>query len=522
MRQLRNIFILSFSIISSITFAQVQIIPYPNEVITKIGEIDVSRGLYPKGKSDHLSYIKKMLETEFAIPTDRGVPIQLRIAANTDGSPEAYTLDIKKNQIDIQASTETGIFYAIQSLKQLLLHSKQLPLLTIKDAPAFKWRSFMLDDARYFQGKETVKKLLDDMALLKMNRFHWHLTNDAGWRIEIKSFPLLTEIGSTRDSSQINDSGKKWKSTRTDHKVHQGFYTQEDIKEIIAYASERHIMIIPEVSMPGHMSAAIASYPFLGTKKKKISIPSYFGVVTEVLDVSSLQAKEFVHTVLKEVAELFPSNFIHIGGDEVKYDQWKASPAIQEYMKSNNIDTYYDLQVYFTNEVSRFVDNSLHKRVIGWNEILGRNVHEWAQESNANTTLSKNAIIQFWKGNAEDLLFGIDKGHEIINSDHRYTYLDYTYKQIDLEKAYNFTPVPSGINDEQKKQIIGLGAQMWGEWTPTATEIEYQTYPRIAAYAETGWTSISHKNYERFRNNINNLTKYWISKGYKFPSGEEY
>src|SRR5690606_35442658 len=216
---------------------------------------------------------------------------------------------ISRNKIEIKASAEAGIFYGIQSLNQLLLTSSEIPLVSIKDEPAFKWRSFMLDDARYFHGKDVVKKLLDEMALLKMNRFHWHLTNDAGWRIEIKAFPLLTQIGSKRDSTQINDNGKKWKSEISDHQPHSGFYTQEDIKEILAYAAERQIAIIPEISMPGHASAAIASYPFLGTSKQPIKVPTRFGVESAVLDVSDERVKLFIHQVLKEVSELFPSPY---------------------------------------------------------------------------------------------------------------------------------------------------------------------------------------------------------------------
>src|SRR5690606_18098697 len=298
-----------------------------------------------------------------------------------------------------------------------------------------------------------------------------------------------------------------------------GFYTQEEIKEIIAYAAERQIEIIPEISMPGHVSAAVASYPFLGTTKKPIQVPVYFGVVSAVLDVSDPQALSFIHQVLREVAQLFPSNYIHIGGDEVKFDQWRESKAVQQYMEDSKIENYYDLQVHFTNSISKYVQDSLNKRIIGWNEILGKNVHEWAKEQNANESLSKTALVQFWKGDAKDLLFGIKQGHEIINSDHKFTYLDYTYKQISLQKAYSFNPVPDGITPEQQQLIVGLGAQMWGEWTPSAKEIEYQTYPRIAAYAETGWTDVQHKDYARFEKNIQQLVAYWKSKGYNLPAG---
>ncbi|NGM60884.1 beta-N-acetylhexosaminidase [Sphingobacterium sp. SGG-5] len=510
---------LLFVALGYIAEAQVPIIPYPNKVEIKEGTVDLAQGARVTGTSKYKPYLQKMLTTEFGLPANKGVVIKLTVKPDKNSNPEAYALEIKDSGIEIKAVSETGIFYGIQSLKQLLLQDKRVPLLSIQDKPSFKWRSFMLDEARYFQGKETVKKLLDDMALLKLNKFHWHLTNDAGWRIQIKSFPLLTEIGSKRDSSQINDNGKKWKSTLTDHREHSGFYTQEEIKEIIAYAAERQIEIIPEISMPGHVSAAVASYPFLGTTKKPIQVPVYFGVVSAVLDVSDPQALSFIHQVLREVAQLFPSNYIHIGGDEVKFDQWKESKAVQQYMEESKIENYYDLQVHFTNSISKFVQDSLNKRIIGWNEILGKNVHEWAKEQNANESLSKTALVQFWKGDAKDLLFGIERGHEIINSDHKFTYLDYTYKQISLEKAYSFNPVPDGITPEQQQLIVGLGAQMWGEWTPSVKEIQYQAYPRIAAYAETGWTDVQHKDYARFEKNIQQLVAYWKSKGYNLPTG---
>ncbi|ADY52074.1 Beta-N-acetylhexosaminidase [Pseudopedobacter saltans DSM 12145] len=495
------------------------IIPYPNEIIIKKGKADLSKGVHITGNSNQTAYLQKILiERGISnINIKKGIQINLLLTSKPSDISEAYELQASKNKIAIKAATEKGIFYGIQSLNQLLLKSFEIPELIIKDEPAFKWRSFMLDDARYFHGKETVKKLLDEMALLKMNRFHWHLTNDAGWRIEIKAFPLLTQIGSKRDSTQINDNGKKWKSEISDHKAHSGFYTQNDIKEIIAYASERQITIIPEISMPGHTSAAIASYSFLGTTKKQMKIPTRFGVESAVLDVSDERAKLFMYQVLREVSALFPSPYIHIGGDEVKFDQWKNSISVQKYMDSHGIKNYYDLHVHFTNEVSKFVEDSLGKRVIGWNEILGKNVHEWANEENANTSLSKNAIVQFWKGDAKDLLFGIDKGYEIINSDHRFTYLDYTYQQIDIKKAYGFNPVPDGLDNKQRKLVIGLGAQMWSEWTPTFKEISYQTFPRIAAYAESGWTKQQNKDFVRFDKNIKTLINYWKSKGYNIP-----
>lgn len=507
---------------STVGYAQqvtVPIIPYPNHVEVKKGAVDFSNGYQLSGNSSQLEIFTKTMDDAgiAAGNSKKGIRVRL-VMEGKDLKHEGYKLTIGKGAVEIKAANEQGVFYGMQSLKQLLLKDKVVPCMYIEDAPAFKWRSFMLDEARYFHGKETVKKLLDDMALLKMNRFHWHLTNDGGWRIEIKAYPLLTEIGSKRDSTQINDQGKKWKSELYDGVPHGGFYTQQEIKEIIAYAAERHIAIIPEISMPGHTSAAIAAYPFIGVTKQAIKVPVKFGVEKTVMDVTDQRAIDFFRQVLKEVAQLFPSEFIHIGGDEVKFDQWKESPAVQEYMSKNGVKNLYDLQVHFTNGISQYVADSLNKRIIGWNEILGKNVHEWSQDDNANATLAKNAIIQFWKGAAKDLLYGIEKGYEVINSDHSNTYLNYTYKEIDLKKSYNFYPIPEGLSKDQQKLVIGLGTQMWTEWAPTIKEVDYHVYPRIAAYAETGWTKLATKDFNRFDKSLQNLINYWKSKKYNLSN----
>lgn len=516
--KLFTLFIFLFIHFSGYLQPIVPITPYPNKVTIKEGALDLSRGVQVSGDSKYTDYLTDLLAENFEIKSKSNLIISLSLDNDFPiDNQEAYTLKVNEEGINIRSKTESGIFYGIQSLRQLLLNSTEIPLIDIEDKPKFSWRSYMLDEARYFQGEETVKQILDDMALLKLNKFHWHLTNDSGWRVEIESFPLLTQIGSVRDSSQINDNGKKWKSKTSDRKEHKGYYTQKEIKEIIRYAEERQITIIPEISMPGHMSAAIASYPMLGVTKEKVVVPTNFGVVNEVLDVSSPAANDFIHKVLFEISELFPSPYIHIGGDEVKYDHWAQSESINSFMRENKIDSYRDLQVYFTNTVSQFVEKELGKQIIGWNEILGRNVHEWASDNNANTTLSENAIVQFWKGTAEDLLFGIENGHKVINSDHTNTYLDYTYEQIPLKKSYSFSPIPKGLKKNKADQVIGLGAQMWGEWTPTKKEIDYQTYPRIAAYAEVGWTNEHVKNYKRFEENLKVLLDFWKKKGYYLP-----
>lgn len=511
-------FFLLMLTMTTLKAVDVNVIPYPQSIVMKKGSCDLSKGFDLKGDIQNQDYLKDVLVSELSLqPNKKGVAVKLAINKKIKGGNEAYRLTIAPSTITIEASAQNGLFYGIQTLRQLI-KEKKAPCLVIDDKPAFEWRSYMLDEARYFQGKEVVKQLFDEMALLKLNKFHWHLTNDAGWRIEIKKYPLLTEIGSVRDSSQVNDNGKKWASEIFDGKVHKGFYTQDEIKELIDYAAKRYITIIPEVSMPGHASAAVASYPWLGTLNEKIKVPEKFGVVQTVFNPANPKVIQFLHDVLTEVSALFPSDIIHIGGDEVKYDQWKESADVTQYMKDNNLATYSDVQVKFTNDISNFIDQSLGKRMMGWNEILGANVHDWSTAEDAKAELSPRAIIHFWKGTPENLEQAIKKGYNLVNSNHEYTYLDYTYELINLSKAYNFNPAPDVFTADQKKQILGVGCQMWGEWTPTSKEVESLTYPRIAAYAEVGWTSNDKKDYERFEKGLNYFVGRWTKKGYNITS----
>nr|WP_262712424.1 beta-N-acetylhexosaminidase [Polaribacter sp. IC066] len=269
-------------------------------------------------------------------------------------SDEGYELSVSEDKIIICAKNNTGWFYATQTLMQICSYNSyyskyenyiKIKEIKIKDTPRFKWRSFMLDEARYFKGMKQVKMLLDEMAFLKMNIFHWHLVDDQGWRIEIKKYPKLTTIGSKRKSTQIGPL--QWESPMQSAEPHEGFYTQKEIKEIIAYAKERHITVVPEIEMPGHSTAAIASYPWLGTSREEIEVPIKFGVGKDVYDVTNERTYQFLTDVLDEVMALFPSKIIHIGGDEVKYNHWKSSASVQKYMKQNNLATPADLQVYW-------------------------------------------------------------------------------------------------------------------------------------------------------------------------------
>ena len=483
------------------------LLPYPNQIFIQKNTINLSKGL-KVSNGIYSSYLKDQLLLN-NVPYDKGVKVIFEKSNLDTLGDEGYQLIAKNNKISILSNTKAGTFYGIQTLLQLT-KLEVVQELEIIDKPQFKWRAYMLDEGRYFQGKEVVKYILNEMAHLKMNVFHWHLTDDAGWRIEIKKYPLLTQIGSKRDSTQINYQGKKWGSEVFDGVPHRGFYTQDDIKEIVAYAENLNIKIVPEIAMPGHASAAIASYPFLGSSKQPIKVPEKFGVGKDIFNPASPKTITFIHDVLKEVSDLFPGDIIHTGGDEVKYDQWKTNEDVKHLMKKNQLENYGDLQVHFTNNISNYINSVMGKRMMGWNEIMGNNLHNWGNnDDNATTKLSKNAIIHFWKGGLENLKIAIDAGHDLVNSDHNYTYLDYTYEQIDLNKAYGFNPIPEGLTKEEAEQILGLGTQMWGEWTPTKKEVYSQTFPRIAAYAETGWTLTNNKNYKRFKSSLTLLFKKW-------------
>jgi len=432
---------------------------------------------------------------------------------------EQYDLIITKKGVQIVASDNTGWFYGLQTLIQLFpsftdssekFSSVNIPEITIRDAPRFSWRAFLLDEARYFKGMDQVKMLLDEMALLKMNVFQWHLVDDQGWRIEIKKYPLLTEVGSKRKSSQIGPL--KWQSPVQSAEPHEGFYTREEIKEIVSYAKERHITIVPEIEMPGHSTAAIASYPWLGTTKEKFEMPIRFES-KDVYDISDPKVVRFLTDVLDEIMDLFPSEVIHIGGDEVNYKHWKESKSVQEYMKANNLETPGELQMSFTNYISQYLQ-SKGRRMMGWNEIMGQSLHDYQDESDARSDqqLAKESIVHFWKGDVALATQAASSGYDIVNSLHTETYLDYDYSSIPLSRAYAFDPIPAGLDPKYHDKVIGLGCQMWGEWIPTRGNMHFMVFPRIAAYAEVGWTEPGSKDFDNFKLALQKFKKRWENK----------
>lgn len=460
------------------------------------------------------SYLTEDFSIQSALAADKtkgDILLQLDPSFMSE-QPEGYELDASSGSIIIKGSTATGVLNGIQTLRQLIQTEDGKNIVQkgkITDYPAFQWRAFMLDEGRYFKGKDVVYALLDEMAQLKMNVFHWHLTDDQGWRIEIKKYPKLTEVGAYRDSTEINH----FHSEVYDGKPHSGFYTQEEIKEVIEYASKRHITIVPEIEMPGHASAAIAAYPWLGVTGKEIKVPCRFGVQYDVFNVADPKVNQFLEDVLDEVIALFPGSVIHIGGDEVRYNQWNTSPAVQAYMKKNKIKSPSELQVFFTNNISNMLA-SKNKQMMGWNEITGDKLHEYQEgdTSVVEKSLAPGTIVQFWRGDTALIKKTIDKGYNVVNSFHEYTYLDYDYNSIPLEKAYAFNPVPNGLTPDQEKLVLGLGCQMWGEFIPTVESMNKKIFPRIAAYAEVGWTAPSLKDFERFEKNLPKFLKKWDAK----------
>jgi len=467
----------------------------------------------------------KYLSTYLRAPTGLNLKVVERSAdegicftrtSDRELGEEGYRLAVSATAVRVEACEPAGAFYAVQSLIQSLpvqvVHKTtqdgvtwEVPAMTVVDKPRFSWRSFMLDEARYFKGVEVVKSLLDQMALHKMNVFHWHLTDDQGWRVEIKKYPKLTAVGSKRSDSQIGF----WGSPKRSGQPHAGFYTQEQIKELVAYASARHITVVPEIEMPGHASAAVAAYPELSTRRKPIEVATVFGKHPVTFHPADEAVYAALSEILDEIVALFPSQVIHIGGDEVRFDHWRRSVEIKKLMKREGLATVADVQIYFTNRMSRIIE-AKGRRMMGWNEILGDDLHGFLKgETRSKASLSAHAIVHFWKGDAALATRAIRAGHDVVNSWHAHTYLDYTYKQIPLSKAYEFDPMFDGLEPEYRDKVKGLGCHMWGEWIPEAAHMEWQVYPRLSAYAEVGWTAVERKDYDSFRRRLRTQAARW-------------
>ncbi len=507
-----------------------RILPEPQQITYAQGNFRFSQTpsiAYPRSLANEARLLESFLEADCGMhPELQEGKAKGNIVLSVDETaspvhPEGYTIAVTRPSIRITAHTATGILHGIQTLRQQIRQDGgdwMVQAGSVVDFPMFGWRAFMLDEGRYFKGKEVVLGLLDEMSALKMNVFHWHLTDDQGWRIEIPAYPLLTSVGAYRDSSEINH----FHSKVFDGKPHGGFYTGDEIREVVAYAAARHIRVVPEIEMPGHASAAIAAYPWLGTSGKSIRVPGTFGVHFDVFNVAGSRVLQFFEDVLDEIITLFPDPVIHIGGDEVKYDQWKDSPMINAYMREHQLSTPASLQIFFTNSISRLLAGK-GRRMMGWNEITGAKLHEYqsAEDTEYVQALEPGSIVHFWKGDPELVRQTVENGYDIVNSYHVFTYVDYSYKSIPLEKAYAFNPLPEGLTAEQQKHVLGLGCQMWGEFIPTVESMNRKVYPRIAAYAESGWSGEGKKDYARFLLALDTYKLRWDKAGIIYGSNEE-
>lgn len=434
-----------------------------------------------------------------------GILLQLNPALEALGS-EGYQLTVTEKQICIEAPASAGLFYGTMTLLQLLpaeiFHAEAqpdvrwtVPCVEIRDTPRFFWRGMHLDVCRHFMPVEFVKKYIDLIAIHKMNVFHWHLTDDQGWRIEIKKYPRLTEVGAWRKETLIGNLHKlPWKFDGTPH---GGFYTQEEIRDVVAYAARRHVTVVPEIEMPGHVQAAIAAYPELGTTGEPAEVLTYWGGCLRILNAEP-ETVAFMQDILAEVLDLFPSRFIHIGGDEVNKQPWKDSPRVQARMKKLGIETEEELQSWFIRQMDSWLAER-GRRLVGWDEILQGG-------------LAPGATVMSWRG-IEGGVAAAKAGHDVIMAPGSHTYFDYYQAKSEneppaiggftpLEAVYGFEPVASALSKAEAKHVLGAQGQVWTEYISNPKHVEYMAFPRACALAEVVWTDPAKKDYDHFRRRL--------------------
>ncbi len=456
------------------------------------------------------------LKTASSIKEDNNIIIKKNGSLATEG----YILEITPENIIIQAKSTAGAFYALQTLKQIVpiqayetpldLETVKLPTMKVEDAPHFAYRGFMLDCSRHFWDVETVKEVIDIMALHKMNRFHWHLTEDQGWRIEIKKYPLLTEKGSLRDQTTTGHN------EGFDGIPYGGYYTQKDIKEIVKYAEERFITIIPEIEIPGHSLGALCAYPWLGCRGEEGNYKTWslWGVSPQIVCAGKESSFKFWEDVLGEVIKLFPGEYIHIGGDEAPRDEWKVCPLCQKRIQENGLKNEAELQSYVTHRIEEYL-NKHGRKLIGWDEILEGGV-------------SQSATIMSWRG-ASGGIKAAQKGNYAIMTPNDFCYLDYFQTKdrkdepdaiggyVPLSKTYSLNPYDK-LTAEQQKYIMGVQGNLWCEYIPTPMQLQYMALPRLGAIAEVGWSNPApeSKDVNKFIERAKHLSRYYAVFGWNF------
>lgn len=489
--------------------AQYHVVPLPQSVVLQKGEpftldehVQILASADLQNEADFLrAYLGDLTGKTLAITQKREkkvVYIELSVSPKVSAS-EGYVLTVNKKGVTIVGGSAAGVFYGIQTLRKSFADgiTDHLPAAVITDAPRFSWRGMHLDCSRHFFSVEFVKKFIDLLALHNMNVFHWHLTDDQGWRIEMKKWPRLSTVGSQRSGTIIGTN-----SDLDDHIPYGGCYSQQEAREIVAYAAARHITVVPEIDMPGHMLAALASYPELGCTGGPYQVGHYWGVYKDVLCVGNEKVYQFVEDVLTEIMDIFPSEVIHIGGDETPTEKWQQCSKCQAL--TPNLSPKTTLQAHFTKRVFDFL-TSKGRRALGWDEILDGS--------------PQDAMIMSWRG-SEPGAKAASLGHDVVMTPTTHCYFDYQQVEdplfepsrcggyIPIEKVYALDPAPDSFSAEAKQHILGVQANLWTEYMTNEEMVEYQALPRMTALAEIQWTVPERKNFDDFKQRLGEFTKY--------------
>ena len=513
---MRKQFVALFILLAMNTHAQeINIIPQPSLVNKGVGSFQINALTKIVLTSDSLSksavflnqYLQQFYGFQLKVVTNNNNPGKNAIILNCKKSgviviAGAYKMEIKKDNIYIEGKDDSGVFYAIQSLIQLLPFEKsgnlKVPQLEIIDSARFAYRGMHLDVCRHFFPVEYIKKYIDYIALYKMNTFHWHLTDDQGWRIEIKKYPELTRVGGYRNGTIIGHYPGKG----NDSIKYGGFYTQEQIKEVVKYASDRYITIIPEIEMPGHGCAALTAYPELGCTGGPYQVQGTWGVFDDVFCAGNEHTFQFLEGVLNEVMQLFPSKYIHIGGDECPKTSWIKCPKCQQRIKDNNFKDEHELQSYFIQRIEKYI-NSKGRKIIGWDEILEGG-------------LAPNASVMSWRGE-EGGIAAAKLKHTVIMTPGNYCYFDHSQTKnedsvtfggyLPIEQVYSFEPIPPILTDSEVQYILGAQANVWTEYIGNEKKLEYTIFPRMSALSEVLWSSKESRNLNNFQGRLQNEFK---------------
>ena len=522
-----------------LTAQEIALTPQPAHLTVKDGRFEFGNQLKAKvapyqGDSIRMVFesFKKELQEATGIKvssTQKEAKARIILDLNPQLPAEAYKLNVSKEQVRIEASRPAGFYYALQTLKQLMPrnvmagvatsdHSQwSLPSVEIEDAPRFEWRGFMLDEGRHFFGKDEIKRVIDMMAIYKMNRFHWHLTEDQGWRIEIKKYPKLTETGAWRNSKVL-----AYGDVKPDGERYGGFYTQKDIKEIVAYAKKKFIEIIPEIDIPGHSQAAVAAYPeFLACDpENKHEVWLRQGISTDVINVANPKAMQFAKDVIDELTELFPFNYIHLGGDECPTRKWQQNDECKKLLSEIGSSNFRDLQIYFYKQLKDYIATKpadQQRQLIFWNEVL-----------HGNTSILGNDItIMAWIGANAAAKQAAKQGMNTILSPQIPYYINRKQSKLPtepmsqghgtetVEAVYNYQPLKD-VDAALQPYYKGVQANFWTEWVTEPSVLEYLMLPRLAAVAEAGWTPQEKRNYEDFKERIRKDAELYDLKGWNY------